>query len=790
MNEQVQNTTGDENNIIKNRKKTPFWLSAVFFLLPVIGLIVPFLLFKKDFSPVLNDNTLGELTFVKYLVDHNSHYFADGFTTTRSFFFFSTRYFLTYYYEGFATWKDALFNAVSSVYGIFALSYLFFVTSFHARKIYTYIALTVPAVLLSYFGLTDAANFGNFLPIVSAALVCLGLFIHGLRFKFPVPARLAISALCLVPATLLIFNLQNYKNRYSFDNSNLLTIRTEKPVPSEDLTGKYTGLVNFLSSADIPLSYCTDYIINEVSLISDGTQRVAPVKSLDDLTPVTRLTDTYENPFDEVLTDTKPFYMIMDAGTVSENSGSPALAFGECIYADDYYSVYSYKNIDYFNDEIFQNNISKIEHEHFDSFYYSFCGSYISDPKDFPVFSGTKPLFIRPSTKDCDNINVMLDTAIAQTGIKNVFFEIDPVYFSSKDGYEEFDHINKMIEKYPNVTFYVIMAYPGIDYWYSMDVNTRKTQISTYETVTNTLYHNDNVILFAPGCEKWLIQCKDNYVDGVPAESVAYSLLVSCVCNKSYLLTKDTAAEYVKRLADRLDEEVITHDLSEYEMVFFGDSIIGNYHGPLSIPGMCESLSDCDAYNLAVGGSSAMDNFGNFVDCFLGTKDLSLVDNEDFRSEVERFRQNHDAFKKMIFVINYGVNDYFNGVPAFHASDEPFEGSSYDSYESAYRASINKLQAFYPDAEILIIAPIYTDYFEGGTQIKSAVGSPLETYREVGRTISEDLGLKWLDSNNRVDINASNHIFYLIDGVHPNNNGLFVISNSIIDYLTEKPSEE
>ena len=52
-------------------------LSILFFIFPILALLIPYLLFRKNFSPVLTEDMLSELAFVKYLVAHNSHTFAD-----------------------------------------------------------------------------------------------------------------------------------------------------------------------------------------------------------------------------------------------------------------------------------------------------------------------------------------------------------------------------------------------------------------------------------------------------------------------------------------------------------------------------------------------------------------------------------------------------------------------------------------------------------------------------------------------------------------------------------------
>ncbi|MBO6089779.1 MAG: hypothetical protein J6P37_05680 [Lachnospiraceae bacterium] len=74
----------------------------LFYLFPIVTLLIPYLVFRTNFSPVLTKDFVDELAFVKYLVSHNSHDFADGWISTKPFIPLSTRYFLTYYLNVYA----------------------------------------------------------------------------------------------------------------------------------------------------------------------------------------------------------------------------------------------------------------------------------------------------------------------------------------------------------------------------------------------------------------------------------------------------------------------------------------------------------------------------------------------------------------------------------------------------------------------------------------------------------------------------------------------------------------
>ena len=776
--------SANNNNRRKKSKKgmNPLFI-LLFFIFPIAALLIPYLVFRSNFDPVLTQKMADELIFAKYLASHSSHTFADGWVSTKPFVPLSTRYFLTYYISDYTTWKDALLSSVSCVYAIFAGCYLFFVTSLHAKKFYTYIIAAIPAVVLSVIGLKAVYDCSYLLTIFCLPLICLGIVIHGIRFKIPVPFRAAIALLAIIPVIAVFSYMNNMKKDYSFDNTDLLSVNLSAKEEAVDITDTYKGLTDFMETNSISCAFCTDTIVNEVSIISNEKVEVAPVVSPEDLSPVELETDSLKNPYEKVTRESKPFYMIYDSATANKYASSLYLQFGTSVYSDEHYTVYSYKNVHYFDDKVFQNDIISLASSQYDSFYYSFLGSNITDGKDFPRFLGVNPIFIAPADVEYDDTNMLLDKAISKDGLKAVFLEIDPIALSKAEGKSELEYLNGLAEKYADVAFYTILSYPSSDYWKSLSETEMKEKLETYESVIKFLTHNDNVSMYWPGSEKWLVESKSNYNSGVPAEDVALNLLILCTCNLKYTVDKDSVTSYEDAIKTIVSEDYKYSDLSDREIVFFGDSIFGNYHGPISIPGAATGLSGADTYNLGIGGTSAIGDFNKIVNLFVGSSSSSDIENPDFWNEFDRFKKEHDGSKKLCFVINYGVNDYFMGVPAKIGSGTPYEDYAYDSYESAMTDGIIKLKSSFPDSTVYILSPIYCDYFESGSQVLSNVGSNLQTYRNVGAQIAEKTGIKWIDSMTLIEINSKNHKTYLVDGVHPTPDGIYLISNAITKFM-------
>ena len=760
----------------------PFFV-LLFYLFPVFALLIPYLFFRFDFNPALTLKTVDELAFVKYLIAHDSHTFAEGWISTKPFVPLSTRYFLTYFLTDYASWKDALLNSVTCVYGMFSVSYLFFVTSLHAKKFYTYIIAALPAIPLAIIGLNAVYDVSYILTVFIPVLICIGLIIHGIRFRVPVPFKVAISLLSVIPVILISLYMSDIKKQYSFDNSELFKLNLSAKKEQTDITNDYAPLIDYLYSNGINLAYCTDDIINEIAVIGNEKIEIAPVVSPEDLTKIDTATDSLPNPYDRVSREARPFYMIYNNETVRAFASSPALLYGEDVYSDSKYTVYSYKNFDYFDNRIFQDNLRRLADEKYDSFYYSFLGSSVKDAKKFPDFFGTTPIFITPSGVDYEDTNVLLETAVGRKGLKYAFFELDPVVFSKGEGKAELEYINKMIEDYPDISFYAILSYPYIGEWRALSEDARKSSLNEYESCIKYLTHNDNLHLYWPGNNKWLIESPGNYTPDSPEGDVALNLLILTTCNLKYAVDNKSFTEERDTLNKVIEEDIKYPDLSDKEIVFFGDSIIGNYHGPLSIPGECEGLSGAKTFNLGIGGTSAITHFNSLVDAFIGSGSRAGIEDEDFISELNRFESEHDPDRELIFVVNYGVNDYFGGIPAHKGNGSPYEEAAYDSYEAAMTDGIIKLQSTYPNAKVCILSPIYCNFFEGGKRIMSEAGAPLQEYREVGKQISEKLGTDWIDSINLIEINEKNYEAYLLDEVHPNFDGIYLISDTIIRYF-------
>ena len=161
-------------------------------------------------------------------------------------------------------------------------------------------------------------------------------------------------------------------------------------------------------------------------------------------------------------------------------------------------------------------------------------------------------------------------------------------------------------------------------------------------------------------------------------------------------------------------------------------------------------------HNLAIGGSSATrssdddNSFPNVVQDFLdhNTEELS-------------------GDKKLCFLINYGLNDYF-------------EGYSIADYQDGLRTGIRAMRESYPDARIMVISSNYILSFEKGMARIGDEENVLEDYIAAAEETAAAENVDFLNINDALQWNEHNAAEYLADSIHPNEEGRFLFGVEVI----------
>jgi hypothetical protein len=305
----------------------------------------------------------------------------------------------------------------------------------------------------------------------------------------------------------------------------------------------------------------------------------------------------------------------------------------------------------------------------------------------------------------------------------------------------------------------------------------------------------------------------------------------------SYILTPlnmENRFEAVKSLVNDVstDELLADRDLSEkpdlsdMDIIFFGDSVIGNFTDSTSIPGAVAGLSGAKTYNMGVGGATAAclsedePNIITMVDAFLSADGSLFSEDQQARYGIEEYYADHetDSDRETCFIINYGFNDYFNGLPIEewqNGSEEKRNSESYSrsesgdesnneginesidmseskydtaSYKGALKTAVEKLQTAFTECRIILMTPGYCSYYKSGTIPKSSEGGMLTDYVDAVIDVAYEMDVEYIDNYHGLGINKYNHGRYLMDGCHPNMMGRYIMAWHIADYLSTPES--
>lgn len=251
--------------------------------------------------------------------------------------------------------------------------------------------------------------------------------------------------------------------------------------------------------------------------------------------------------------------------------------------------------------------------------------------------------------------------------------------------------------------------------------------------------------------------------------------------------------------ADVAEEETVTDMLTESEksssvlqgknIVVFGDSIWDDARGEDGISEQLMALTGCTVYNCAIGGTSA---------ALIGDnpEDIRNWDNQSFNGMVyvandvvsaEKVLGNTAAYEVMeqvefnkvdYVLISYGLNDFFSDVPVY-----PEFYYDINSYIGALRNGILHFREHYPQAQIVLVTPTYSQMYEDEREYR------IGDYVEGMRSVSVEMNTGLADMFHIMGDDASSRLSHLDDGVHLSSEGRSTYARGIAWYLTKLEKE-
>lgn len=421
-----------------------------------------------------------------------------------------------------------------------------------------------------------------------------------------------------------------------------------------------------------------------------------------------------------------------------------------------------------------------LSYEACDSFFVSMHSLESYAEEDFHFFKGVDVCFAEYEIQNLRQLSRFLYVLYhVENCFERAYLDLDPVMLlrNSEEtvwGERFKELLFGYIEEHPEMTFEVVLSSPSLQHWLSMEEKEVQEALNAYSRLISELSEYENVLLYFVGMEYWLIANQDNYTDDdfQMNEIVSQKLFLYTFCDGNYRITEDNAERVLQTLEDeiRKEKEAPTQypDLSRCNIVYFGDSILAYVRGSYSVSGCITAFSGAAAWDCSVSGTAATEAFEEMAERFAAGEAGITWDGYSASSAAEED-------KTLVFVINYGLNDYFSGYP--------LENEEGNSYAGSLRRGIEKLQKAFPEAVILLMTPTYSALFEGGTQIQKEGSGMLTDYVDVVSGVAEEKKVYCLDNYHTFGLNRDTVEQYTTDGTHLNEYGRLAFARHIMEAL-------
>lgn len=335
---------------------------------------------------------------------------------------------------------------------------------------------------------------------------------------------------------------------------------------------------------------------------------------------------------------------------------------------------------------------------------------------------------------------------------------------------------------FPGVQFEIIPACRPLTQWLA-DRHLDDT-FDAYRRLTEQLVSREKIRVYSFFAQEWLIADNANYAsDMLFNENVAHRLYLYADAAHNCNFTPENVAplfgEFQNLLADARVNGYAFPDLSQWEIVFLGDSVIGNYSDHHSIPELVAAFSGARTYNLGWGGSKAggedLSSGLSVLNAFL-EKDLAAMppETQTYAGIKKYLEESPSKNGRTLFVLHYGLNEYFQGIPL-----DGKDRLDANTYCGSLRLLIETLQSARPDASILLIAPNAVISYQNGTMNLSEEGAPLASYVDAVQRMAEEYGLPLQDDYHNV-IRPDDARRFLDGEVHPNEYGRYLIAKALV----------
>lgn len=422
-----------------------------------------------------------------------------------------------------------------------------------------------------------------------------------------------------------------------------------------------------------------------------------------------------------------------------------------------------------------------------------------SFPTDaFTVNKGIPTLKSEYLFRNPEDISIALQTVFdSGNDITNVFLGLGPLSFREFTS-QDLSKLKDIVENqwlphadaHPQTSFDILFSFSSVAYWNTLSESRRSDAFTLYEQLVTILGTRENITMYYVGGEDWLICNPANYIDfHTPNSQVAEKIFLYTFCDGYYEITPENAPEILQKSLELINTETAFPgkypDLTKYDIVFIGDSIIAKDTGSLAIPNIIAAFTGATVYNCAQGGTCAAEAAPGAL-CFPGIVDEFLTGMPETTDSVYgqgilQYTSSEHTGKKTCFLISFGLNDYFNGNIIENHQD------IYDirSYTGAIRTGIAALQDAFPDAACFLMGPGQITSYDNGTALVNG-RDQLDDYYAAAAALSRELEIPYIDLYGGFPANNDSLTDILLrDGTHYNEHGSFLLSQYIMQFLAD-----
>lgn len=446
--------------------------------------------------------------------------------------------------------------------------------------------------------------------------------------------------------------------------------------------------------------------------------------------------------------------------------------------------------IKYPKNELQKADYQKIASTEYDTVFLSMYPIDTYREEDYSYYRG---MTLFKSTYCIPSLSVLKDYMQRISGSGN---HVTTAYLGIRPELADPRELQELLSRYPDINFEVILPYPSAEYWQTLSPQTYDETLTALCDFLTAAPDIPEANFYFFGSQEWLIANPGNYENLWSVNrDTAKMIMTHSDRDHGYLVTAENAAASAAALTS------LTHafrtsfrmypDLSDHCIVFFGDSVIGNYTDSTSIPGVVSGLTRAEVYNCGYGGNSATMapdieiSLPGIVDAFF-RKDLSVLPKDtQVYAGIASYLEKDPSDRQLCFVINYGLNDYFCGYPV--SSEDPYDITT---FSGAVRTAVSLIQKNAPDARIILCTPNFVAAFENGMEPHGDENLVLTDYVDAILSLSQELHTEVLDNYHRLGITSENEGQYLADQIHPNSSCCYMIGSSLSRMIAEGSADQ